>query len=158
MIRTSMILSLLFFSLMLYSCGDTRDPDTNGFKAGLEATDATGNTSSVFIKGQPVQLEIYIENLGDEIRSLQFNTGERYDIEVYNSGNTLIWNLNFGKVFHSAIESIPFNPYEIRAKKESWDQKNNDGNPVDAGTFSVQVVWKAKTNIISEPCTLVISE
>lgn len=154
----TILLVLLISTGMFYSCGNTEDLEDDSFETRLTISGNDGNASSVFSRGETLQFEICIENLGDEVRSLQFNTGERYDVEVYNSENVLIWNLNYGKNFHSALESITFDPYEIKTVNESWDLNDNDGTPIDVGKFSAYIVWKTADQLSGGPYAIEITE
>ena len=103
----------------------------------LSIRDASDNQSLVFGQGDEVRFVITMRNPTDEAVTLVFPTAQHYDIEVYDSSDVLVWNWAHGLVFTQAFTNLVLAPGEAVTYEESWDQKDNEGNQVPAGTYAV---------------------
>lgn len=87
--------------------------------------------------GKPVQLVLELKNLTDETLKLEFSSGKQYDFEVHDFNNQLVWNWSHGHVFIQSYTTITLGPKEQIKFTPDWDQKDNNGNQVPAGTYQV---------------------
>ncbi len=76
-------------------------------------------------------------NLTGESQTMFFSSGQQYDIQVYDSDDSLIWNWAYGKAFIQAQTEIVFSANETRNFEETWNQKSNAELPLDTGNYIV---------------------
>ena len=103
----------------------------------LTIMDASDNQSLAFDQGSEVHFLMTMQNPTDGPITLWCSDAQLYDIEVYDSGNVLVWNWAHDMVFAQATMDVVLDPGEVIAHEEVWDQKDNQGSQVPAGTYAV---------------------
>lgn len=86
--------------------------------------------------GEPVRISLIVENRTGEVLTLQFPTGQRYDIWAESTGRE-VWRWSKGKAFTQAFTSLTLQPGERRVFEETWSQVNNDGKQVPPGAYNI---------------------
>lgn len=142
MIKSIFLYFLIFICSALLSCeNNDSNNDSNSesviFETTLLITDSVGNESSIFTQGETITFIINFKNLTRESQTMGFSSGQHYDIEVYNSEETLIWNWARDKAFIQVQTELVFGPNEIKTYEETWNQTSNEGTPVAVETYSV---------------------
>ncbi len=118
--------------------GSTEPPVTKTIETLLDILDAAnGKPLQEVTPGRPVRLVLELKNLTDKPLTLNFSTGKQYDFEVHDSNNQLIWAWSRGKVFIQAATKIILGPKEQIKFTPDWDQRDNEGRQVVAGTYQV---------------------
>jgi len=87
--------------------------------------------------GKPVRFVLELINSTNSRVEYRFSSGKQYDFEVRDGSNNLVWNWAHGQTF---IQSRTFITLDAGGKVKFtplWDQKDNMGNQVAPGPYSV---------------------
>jgi hypothetical protein len=84
--------------------------------------------------GAPVLLTMSISNPARPTITLQFSSGQHYDFEV-RRGRQVVWRWSAGRMFTQAVTNLTIGPGERRVYSETWNQRDNNGQPVPPGTY-----------------------
>ncbi|MDP2950144.1 MAG: BsuPI-related putative proteinase inhibitor [Chloroflexota bacterium] len=125
--------------------GSARSPTPEAARPSPEATPAFSfqgpvgidlTTFGVFHRQEePVSLTVVVA-AGEPI-TLYYRTTQRFDIVVTDSEGREVWRWSQGKAFSQVLEQVELKPGEPMAFTERWDQRDNDGQPVPPGNYSV---------------------
>jgi hypothetical protein len=88
-----------------------------------------------FGEGKPVQLTITVA--ASESVTLYYRTAQRYDILVTDQEGQEVWRWSKDKAFGEVLGEETLEENELLTFNESWDQRDNDGQPVPAANYTV---------------------
>ncbi len=86
-------------------------------------------------QGEPVQLTITVA-AGESV-TLYYRTAQRYDIVVNDQEGGEVWRWSKDKAFGEVLGEVSLEENELLTFNESWDQLDNDGQPVPAANYTV---------------------
>lgn len=86
--------------------------------------------------GAPVKITFTVENKSDKDISIDFPTGQRYDIWIEKDGNE-VWRWSHGMMFTQAFGKMALKAGGKKTYEQIWQQVDNDGKQVSPGTYSV---------------------
>jgi hypothetical protein len=86
-------------------------------------------------QGEPIRLTITVA--AAEPITLRYRTTQRYDIVVTNTEGTEVWRWSKDKAFGEAVGEISLEANQSATFDETWDQRDNDGQQVPLGTYTV---------------------
>lgn len=89
-----------------------------------------------YCSGESVPMTLALKNIGDEPLTLRFSSGQQYDFIVARSGKE-VWRWSADKVFIQVLGSLTLAPGETREFKQTWQQKDNEGQQVPAGEYEI---------------------
>lgn len=87
-----------------------------------------------FPLGTPVEMTLRVTNPTSETVRAYTSYPGGYDFAVH-SGGEEIWRWSHDKVFVAMVGQLVLAPGEVREFRETWDQKDNEGQPVPAGAY-----------------------
>ena len=128
---------VVLLCLVLIACDDNGNSKPDIFETTLVMKDSGGKEKVLFTQGEPITFIIHMTNLTDESQSMSFSSGQHYDIQVYDSGDSLIWNWAYDKMFTDAEEELVFSANETKSFEEIWDQETNAELLLDTGNYIV---------------------
>ncbi|MBI4566985.1 MAG: hypothetical protein HY719_01160 [Planctomycetes bacterium] len=116
---------------------------TGQVTATLSLTDAAGAAKSAFALAEPVTMTIRLTNGTGKTVTYVTNSGQKYDFSVTSPPGPpgsmipirLYWTWSQGRMFTQALTSTPIAAGQTVTFTETWDQKQNDGTAVGAGTY-----------------------
>jgi hypothetical protein len=129
--------------------GDEGEPSPTASPTGAASPTATGPP---FTFEGPVGIDLttygVFHDVGEEIRftifvaasepiTLYYRTTQRYEIVITNSEGGEVWRWSKDKAFGEVLEEVSLEGNEVLTFNESWDQMDNDGQPVPAGDYRV---------------------
>jgi len=88
-----------------------------------------------FNQGESVRMTITVA--ASESITLYYRTTQRYDIVVADEQGSEVWRWSKDKAFGEVLEQVNLGEKETLTFNESWDQKNNDGQPAPTGNYTV---------------------
>ena len=152
--------------LALAACGSKGDSSlvtTTRQSQSFQISLTTRNTARL---GDAIPITLTIKNLSTETTTVMLG-GAPEAISQVKQGNVEIWNWATGKAFPAVLpspQSIASN--ETRIYDLSWDQKDNAGNPVAAGSYTINAWFNTasvngntvspQTDLAAEPIIIVI--
>ena len=89
-------------------------------------------------QGEQVPLAITIA-AGEPI-TLYYRTTQRFDIVVTDAEGTEVWRWSMDKAFGEVLEEVSLEENQTLSFNESWDQRDNDGQPVPAADYTITVI------------------
>jgi hypothetical protein len=87
--------------------------------------------------GKKTTIKLAVENVGREIEFLHFNTEQRYDVEVKDSGDKPVWRWSQGRYFGLVRTEIKLEPEESEDYEMVWSLKDAAGNQIPPGKYSL---------------------
>jgi hypothetical protein len=145
--------SILTFALMAPgSCQQkNRAPESQGPVLTLEAP-----TRVSF--GQSVVLKLKVKNTGQKALDLYLSGRPAYDFVVMGADGTEIWEWLHGQPVQLILEIKKLHPGQELEFRAEWNQHDNTGRPVAAGTYLLKGILNLELQKLeTEPRTLEIS-
>ncbi len=106
---------------------------------------AVSTDQARYALGEPVQMQLTVQNRGFHPVTFEFATSQRYDFRVLRPDGRLVWQWSHDKVFAQVLGSLVLQPQETRVYSERWDQVDTEGRPVPPGRYVVEGVFAART-------------
>ena len=100
----------------------------------------------IYNPGEPVRIIFSKTNVSGAPISLQYGTGQQFDILIM-SGGEEIWRWSHGKVFIMMITEVTLSPGESQVFREVWNQVDNQGRRVPQGRRYTITAWNTSTNV-----------
>lgn len=99
---------------------------------------------AVYPSGAPVAFTMVVLNRTSEEITLQRNSGQVFDFEVRRGDNPgkVVWNWAHGRFFTMALGTEVLPPGIPRVYTVIWDRRDNVGNEVEAGSYTVRGRYK----------------
>ncbi|MCC6445207.1 MAG: hypothetical protein IT210_17320 [Armatimonadetes bacterium] len=91
---------------------------------------------SAYAPGETVRIRLTLKNNTESERQITFPSGQRFEITAEREGRK-VWQWSHGKMFIMAFGNLRLGPGQSFAAEERWDQKDNDGQPVPQGTYTL---------------------
>ncbi len=110
----------------------TLAPPIQGLAASVNVDKAT------YEPGEPVRMTLTIENVGTETKQLAFRDGQRYDFIIMDAAGRQVWQWAADKVFIQVLGQEAIDPGQRLVYVEEWDQRDEVGNQVPPGTYTVR--------------------
>lgn len=86
-------------------------------------------------QGKPVPLTITVA--ASEPITLYYRTTQRYEIVITDSQGNEVWRWSKDKGFGQVLEEVSLEENEFLIFNESWDQRDNNGQPVPPANYTV---------------------
>ena len=86
-------------------------------------------------QGEPVLLTITVA--ASEPITLYYRTTQRYEIVISDAEGKEVWRWSKDKAFGEVVEQVNLEENERLSFSETWDQKDNDGQPAPPGNYTV---------------------
>ncbi|WP_058486473.1 M56 family metallopeptidase [Defluviitalea phaphyphila] len=110
------------------------DDELNNFATGLFNTVLDITTQEEF-----AILNFYLQNISDETINFYFNSGQKFDILITDNNGIEVYRWSNDKFFTQAIINVELEKNEKLSFSEVWDYKDNEGNRVLPGKYTVKV-------------------
>lgn len=124
-------------------------------QAGLVTVSVTTDRVN-YALGEPVQFTLTVRNPTQNALIFTRPTSQEYDFIVRTSGGAEVWRWSHDRAFLQVIETTTFLPGQARTFTETWEQRDNNGQQVVAGTYAVTGVFTSSPPIESPPHTFTI--
>ena len=108
----------------------------------------SGETASV---AMPIVLRLEVCNQSSRDVAVPFSTEQRYDFEIRNLDGELIWRWGADRVFAQVAGSENFAPGCRVIGEEDWPGTDQEGEPVEPGTYEAIGVLTSNPEYRSAP-------
>jgi hypothetical protein len=141
----------LLVAVLAAACddGDEGEPSPTASATGVASPTVTGppfpfegpvgigltSYGAFYDQGKPVQLTITVA--ASESVTLYYRTAQRYDIVITDQEGQEVWRWSKDKTFGEVLGEETLEENELLTFNESWDQLDNDGQPVPAANYTV---------------------
>jgi len=126
---------VLLVPLITLSCGSLTTP-----RAGLNVIATVSQQTA-----GSMTFQIGVENTGTKTETLQFRSGQFFDIEVKDLSGHLVWKYSFNGYFATLVWGFELAPGQSEVKEYVWNLTGNDEDPLPSGPY------KAKIYITNSP-------
>ncbi|HEY9030853.1 MAG TPA: BsuPI-related putative proteinase inhibitor [Kangiella sp.] len=92
-----------------------------------------------------VEAYITLTNQSGEPVELTFNSGQLFDIYLYDSNDNLVSQWSSGRMFTQAFQTITLEPGQKKRFGDSLELKDMSGNKLDIGTYKLKIEVKTST-------------
>ena len=124
------------------------EPGQTGFTASLRAVD------KVTVPGEPFSLTLSVSNCNEHETSRRYGSGQIFDFIVRDESGDLVWNWAHGLGFVLAVKERAYGDSQTVTYGVVWDQTNNDGAPVEPGTYQIEALDVGCTLPALDQCDL----
>lgn len=135
-------------------------PPSGDSSAGETATLSAIITAEkkTYARGQLVRFTLTVRNTGKNAQKLTFNSGQSFDITATPSGRPEpAWRWSHDKMFTMALRELTLKAGATQSWTATWEQTDNDGNPVPRGEYSIAGRIVANGGIAAPPLTITLS-
>lgn len=130
-----LVLAVFLVPFITLSCGFVTTPNA-GLNVIATASQRTAGSMT---------FQIGVENTGTKTETLQFRSGQFFDIEVKDGKGHLVWKYSFDSYFATLVWGFELAPGQSEVKEYVWNLTGNDKNPLPSGSY------KAKIYITNNP-------
>lgn len=125
----------------------------------LDARLNTERTQFSQAQDQNVPLRLTVENEAAAPLRVEFATGQMYDFEVRRNGE-LVWNWAHDRAFTQALQYREIQPGQEMTFTESWDFRDNQGNLVPPGEYTVRGILTSRFDEarVTDEVTITVAE
>lgn len=92
-----------------------------------------------------VEAYITLTNSSSEPVELTFNSGQLFDIYLYDSNDELVNQWSNGRMFTQAFQTITLEPGQKKRFGDNLELKDMSGNKLDIGTYKLKIEVKTST-------------
>ncbi|HOV79762.1 MAG TPA: BsuPI-related putative proteinase inhibitor [Bacillota bacterium] len=94
---------------------------------------------SVYGRGEPVAITLVKNNVSGSSITLRYRTSQRFDFAARRGAEPAeIWRWSSGRRFTQVTERVVLAPGESQVFRAVWNQRDNRGRQVAAGTFAIE--------------------
>jgi len=97
---------------------------------------------TAYRQGQAIQMSLTVTNRGNQPLILSFSDSQRYDFTIICGPDARcagpIWQWSRDKVFAQVLGQESLAPGQSVTYSETWDQRDNDGQPVAPNSYQAQ--------------------
>jgi hypothetical protein len=90
--------------------------------------------------GEPVPLKVKVQNTSNGPTEVTFGGRPAYDFAVTKPDGLEVWRWSHGQGIQAILELKTLKPGETVEFVAEWEQRDNEGQPVPAGTYWVRGV------------------
>jgi hypothetical protein len=121
------------------SLNNSSSGDDPSFVTDLTLQDRDGNNTTVFVRDEPITMILTVRNRLNTPATIQFTDGRQEDfVVVRENSSSIVWQWSQGQTFSTTASELSFAAGETQTFTRIWDQQDNNGNSVRAGTYEAR--------------------
>ncbi|MBD3667021.1 MAG: hypothetical protein HUJ16_03620 [Kangiella sp.] len=97
-----------------------------------------------------VEVFMTLTNQTSEPIELTFNSGQQFDIYLYDNNDQLVSQWSNGRMFTQAFQTITLHPGQKERFGDKLELKDLSGSPLDIGTYKIKIEVKTSTKASDE--------
>lgn len=121
-----------------------------------DATLTATTDKRIYNAGEPVEVTFALKNNANEPLTFNFNSGQTYDLLVFNMAGEQVWNWAANKRFAMALREVTLAAGETQKFSAQWDGRTLMDSKIASGKYTVQAVYVSNPEIRSEPVSIEI--
>lgn len=109
---------------------------------------------TTYRSGETVRFTITARNTSQQAVTLQFNSGQNFDITAkkhLKTDSPILWQWSHDKMFTMALRQVKFAPGEKQTWTATWDQTDSEGNILPRGNYTIEAKLTANSGIPAAP-------
>ncbi len=128
--------------LTISACSETADSDLDNdgsdlFDVTVKVQDADGTLRDTFYPSETLRMVLNIENVSDSAYSITFEDEQKFDFEVTNSDDEVVWTWSDGQTFDSTATFLALEPEESYGARHNWNLLLKDSSMLPAGKYTL---------------------
>lgn len=136
---------------------DVQTNTQNNVNTILTVTDTNGNSITSFNQTTTVRAQLRITNNTGTAQTLNFPTQQQYRFRVVNNANnTIVRNSDFNVNFGQNPSQLTIQPGQTQIFTYDWDQRDNNGLLVPAGTYRIEGELTTNPVTITSPIVVTL--
>ena len=132
------------------AAADTTAP--NAPAATLSAT----TDKSVYDVGEAVKVDFSLTNNAGALVTLEFNSGQTYDVLVRDAAGETVWNWAANKRFIMATRQVALEPNERQNYSVQWDGRALPGREIGPGQYTIEAIYSSNLVVRAAPVPIEI--
>ncbi|MFZ5648415.1 MAG: BsuPI-related putative proteinase inhibitor [Bacillota bacterium] len=92
----------------------------------------------IYNRGEPVNITFTKINISSQPITLNYTTGQRFELEAVRADGTVVWRWSQGRVFPQVTGTVTLQPGGTQVFTAVWDQRNQQGNLVAPQTITLR--------------------
>ncbi|MEW6378654.1 MAG: beta-propeller domain-containing protein [bacterium] len=88
--------------------------------------------------GETVEITFTVTNADTVPVTLNFTSGRQFDVTITSAGKSKVWQMSSGSAYTMALGTLQLARGESKEFHARWNQKNDQGQSVAAGTYTVE--------------------
>lgn len=117
---------------------------------GIEVSASFPAETVMLNEADSVEAYMTLTNQTSEPIELTFNSGQLFDIYLYDSNDQLVSQWSNGRMFTQAFQTITLHPGQQERFGDKLELKDLSGNPLDVGTYKIKIEVKTSTKASGE--------
>jgi len=134
---------------LFVACGDdaTRSPPSDDLNQKLLLLDTSNQELITFNQGETIRFSLSITNTSDTETTLNFSSGQQYDIYIRPSTATSgeIWRWSDDKAFTAGTTSLVISPMAPKVVTAYWDQTLMADGVLEIGSYQAYARFLTQT-------------
>ncbi len=129
--------------LLLFGCSNVTkevipDEEDNSVQPRIEGLLKT--TLEAVLEDKKLMINFSLRNISNKDLKISFGSGQQYDIFVYNVQNEEVFTWSNNYSFTQALIERDIKKGDSLVYTENWDLKDNGGNPISKGVYTIKVL------------------
>jgi hypothetical protein len=137
--RSSIVAGLLGLAFFVAACGTSTSPTSPLNRTQLKAAALSMVATISGPSGGTVAFKIGVQNDTSTTLSLDFTSGQFFDIEVSDRSGDVVWRWSYDKAFATLLWRLDLGAGESHIRDATWDLKDNNGRSVPSGTYRCRI-------------------
>jgi hypothetical protein len=131
--------------------------NTVSFRIDLPPPDAVAfelrTPQATFARGEPIEFQMVARNQSNQAQTLQFPSGQDFDIIVRNETGQVVWRFATGRAFTQVFRTVTLQPGQELRFSHTWDQRSDAGRLVSPETYRATATLTTTNPLASNTVT-----
>lgn len=134
--------TLFTCAVALSGCSDLTESslDDDGsdiFDVTVKTLDEDGTQRDTFYPSETMRMELNIKNVTDAPYSITFEDEQKFEFEITDSDDKVVWTWSDGETFNSEESYIALEAGESYGARYNWNLLLEDSSMLPAGTYTL---------------------
>lgn len=142
MMKTLFLILSSLLMPFLVACGSSSSFEENNepnmqLESKLRLNDSLSQETTVFAQAEDIEFVLTLTNNMNDVVTINFNSGQRYDFYIQNSNDEEIWRWSGNQLFIQATSELQIPAGDTVTFKQNWNQSLLTGPNIDKGNYTI---------------------
>ncbi len=125
--------------LLLSACVSDKGADTDYYTVKVKSIDVFNQEVMSFAQGEQIVMQLEVENISDEPRTLHFPSTQQYDFVIRDRGTKeVVWRWSDQQSFDAVVSYYTVEPHQTRTTVYKWNQVMPDFSLIPRGLYILE--------------------